>query len=288
MSSTADSGRDGAPTTHVKSTTLAASHEGTQTCRTHPQDSAPAPTDQTMEGNARVELNHVSRSAQTDSDLAADEECGESDAAATIVRVFLLKTVCFPPHQCVLEHAAMESLPGTGPVAFESASRIEQEYGVFAKDSLIEPHDHGEFQIPLTNPNGITCVLQAGEMLGEATEATVVQPEESEASEVKIIGASENPASVQRWEKQRQEKLKETVGDVDLPDEEKEAFQALLARHHRAFCLEEGERGEMDLIRMEIDTGGAHSRKQRVPRLPFALRQVVAKQLGDMQRQGVI
>ena len=69
------------------------------------------------------------------------------------------------------------------------------------------------------------------------------------------------------------------IGDLELPPAEQEAFQSFLAAHHHAFCLEEGERGETDLIRMEIDTGDAHPRKQRVRRLPFALRRVVARQL---------
>ena len=89
-------------------------------------------------------------------------------------------------------------------------------------------------------------------------------------------------------EELRKEKLKEVIGELDLPQEEKEAFQSFLVKHHRAFCLEDGERGETELIRMEIDTGDAHPRKQRVRRLPFALRQVVAQQLRDMQEQGVV
>lgn len=58
--------------------------------------------------------------------------------------------------------------------------------------------------------------------------------------------------------------------------------------HHHAFSLEDGERGETDLIQMDIDTGDAHTRKQRARQLPFALRQVVAQQLEEMQARGVI
>ena len=91
------------------------------------------------------------------------------------------------------------------------------------------------------------------------------------------------------WERCRQEKPREAIGELDLPDEEKETFQTFLTHHHRAFCLEHGERGETDLICMEIDTGGdAHLRKQRVQRLPLALRQIVAQQLKDMQEQGAL
>ena len=54
------------------------------------------------------------------------------------------------------------------------------------------------------------------------------------------------------------------------------------------FSLGEGERGETDLIEMEIDTGNAMPRRQSARRMPFAVRQGVAKQLDQMQRNGVI
>ena len=50
------------------------------------------------------------------------------------------------------------------------------------------------------------------------------------------------------------------------------------------FSLEEGE-GETDLIEMEIDTGDAAPKRQSAWRMPFAVRQEVAKQ---MQDNGVI
>lgn len=47
-------------------------------------------------------------------------------------------------------------------------------------------------------------------------------------------------------------------------------------------------RGETDIIQMEINTGDASPRAQPTRRLPFALRQEVARQLNNMQRDGVI
>ena len=89
-------------------------------------------------------------------------------------------------------------------------------------------------------------------------------------------------------EELRKTKLKEAIGELNLPREEKETFQSFLRQHHHAFTLKDGECGETDLIQMEIDTGNAHPKKQRARRLPFALRQVVAHQLREMQDQGVI
>jgi len=52
--------------------------------------------------------------------------------------------------------------------------------------------------------------------------------------------------------------------------------------------LEDDERGETDVVMMEIDTGEAQPKRQSVQRTPFAARQEIAKQLGEMQAQNVI
>ena len=57
---------------------------------------------------------------------------------------------------------------------------------------------------------------------------------------------------------------------------------------HQAFCLEDGERGETDLVQLEIDTGDAPPKQQCPRRIPFVLREEVSKQLKKMQGSGVI
>ena len=61
-----------------------------------------------------------------------------------------------------------------------------------------------------------------------------------------------------------------------------------MADHHQAFSVEDGERGETDLVQMEIDTGDSAPVKQPVRRMPLSVRQEVARQLRDMQKNGVI
>ena len=78
------------------------------------------------------------------------------------------------------------------------------------------------------------------------------------------------------------------LGEPDLPTPEKKLLCQFLTENHLAFSLEKGERGETDLIQMEIDTGDATPRKQPVRRMPFAARSEVARQLKDMQENGVI
>ena len=89
-------------------------------------------------------------------------------------------------------------------------------------------------------------------------------------------------------EQERQEKLRKVLKEPDLPDQEKETLLTFLAAYHRVFSLEDGERGETDLIRMDIDTGDAAPKKQSVRRIPFNLRQEVARQVAKMQKDGVI
>ena len=87
----------------------------------------------------------------------------------------------------------------------------------------------------------------------------------------------------------RKEKLRAMfVDDIDLPIPEKEIFCQLIMDHHEAFCLSETERGETDLLEMEIDTGEAPPKKQRPRRMSFVVRQEVSKQLRKMQETGVI
>ena len=70
--------------------------------------------------------------------------------------------------------------------------------------------------------------------------------------------------------------------------QDKDRLRQLLLGHHQAFAVEEGDRGETDLIQMTIDTDDAPPRRQPVHRTPFAVRTEVARQLREMQSQGVI
>ena len=45
------------------------------------------------------------------------------------------------------------------------------------------------------------------------------------------------------------------VDDTDLPIPEKGPLRQLIMDHHEAFCMSETERGETDLLEIEIDTG---------------------------------
>ena len=71
---------------------------------------------------------------------------------------------------------------------------------------------------------------------------------------------------------------------------QEETFQLskLLMRYHEVFSLEDGERGETNLVEFKIATGDAIPKRQAVRRIPFAARQEIADQLEKMQASRVI
>ena len=87
----------------------------------------------------------------------------------------------------------------------------------------------------------------------------------------------------------RKEKLKESVGVLELlTSSQQQKFIDFLTKHHNVFALEEYEGGETDLVEMEIVTGDAHPRRCAPRRVPFALREEMARQIDHMQAAGVI
>ena len=63
----------------------------------------------------------------------------------------------------------------------------------------------------------------------------------------------------------------ELIEEPNLPEEGRRTLLEFLANNHKAFCLEENERGETDLVQFEIDTGDAAPKKLPVRRMPFTV-----------------
>ena len=122
-----------------------------------------------------------------------------------MVRVCLLHTVRVPPRQRVL--AQVESNLTAGPVIFEPDDRVEQLWGAHTEDAVVEVSDEGSIQVPLVNPTGFTVTIQAKEILGHATEASIVSDQDVSSPEVKVLTARMTSREVSMQEKQRQEKL---------------------------------------------------------------------------------
>lgn len=105
--------------------------------------------------------------------------------------------------------------------------------------------------------------MQAGKQLGRVSPVSIVEVEGTETLVGRVLSARGDPQQAASQVKSCKAKLIQEVGELDLPEKEREAFRAFLTSHHHAFSLQDGERGETDLILMEIDTRDAHPRKQR-------------------------
>ena len=213
---------------------------------------------------------------------------------------------------------------GTGytPWLVECASRLKAVAELEAEDAVVLPAIDGAAQITLSNWSGFTQFVDGGTIIGVAQPVTVEVPtcltpaemdDHSTASygnpqprPVEQRDSEEEPQGQDTGEQQlewarvhriteeqsdldsRIRTLDSWFGGVELHSETKEQLLCLLREHNKAFSLEEGERGETDLIEFQIDTGDTTPLRQRARRMPFAVRKEVARQLHAMQETGVV
>ena len=152
------------------------------------------------------------------------------------------------------------------------------EKGLQVDRAIFRPDNSGVAIIRLTNPTGYSCKVTEGLNLGVAEEITLISPctedrSSQAAAQMFTPGAivKQITSGSKKW---RRDEIRKIYRDsLDLPSAERDTFCQFLMDHHQAFSMEEGERGETDLVEMEIDTGGSAPKSQRPRRMPFAVRQ---------------
>lgn len=89
--------------------------------------------------------------------------------------------------------------------------------------------------------------------------ATTLESEDKNTANVKKVTSEESDSS-------KKGALKELLAEVcpTLMTQDKETFVQLLSDVVHAFALEEGERGETDMIQMTIETGNSPPKRQPV------------------------
>ena len=179
--------------------------------------------EQTPRGDAVVP-QRVDEAVQTEVGMLETEEQDDVGSVVPTVRVCLLQTVWVPPQQCVVTRVTSNSKPLADLLVFEPNEEVQQECGILMEDSLLHPSEDGTIQVTLTNPTGITQVMEAGEMMGHVTEAMVVCAEEEEISPVRIMSARRDTEWACARERSRQLKLREIIGDLELPPAEQDRF----------------------------------------------------------------
>ena len=236
-----------------------------------------------------VDGNHLRDATVPEALLEPAPNSQGSDAVVPMVRVYLIQPVRVAPRQSLVVPVQMEEgWYRAGPLFLQQDEELLS-LQLSADEALLQPDANRRCHAVLTNLSGSTQHLEPGKILGQVEQVEVEEVPSTEAAESLSVTLNVTSfAESQPWEEvQRKEKLKQALTEPDLPDEEKCALLDFLASHHDVFSLG-GERGETDLIEMEIDTGDALPRRQSARKMAFAVRQQVAKQLYQMQRNGVI
>ena len=126
-----------------------------------------------------------------------------------LVSVSLVKNVNLLPHQSVVAQVQCNQKAVT--CFIEEAQGLQQETGVLCEATLTQSDDNGLAKLILSNTNGYSCCVRAGEMVGVSQVVSLV---ESEPPETESSRLPPEPASVYTLLSQsvRGQLLRELVG----------------------------------------------------------------------------
>lgn len=207
----------------------------------------------------------------------------DADALVPTVRVCLVQSLRLPPNQGAVVPVRCEG----NVEQFQQPLLVVAEQdldGLIVDSAVIMPPKDGITQIVVRNDSGFTQKLDEGAILGmvESAEVIDVCPSMETTDSVTVNRLNSSNQGL------REERLLTTLKLPTLPPDELQQLKEFLVDHHDVFSLEEGERGETGIVQLEIDTGDAPPRRQPPRRMPFVVRQEVAKQLKQMQKAGVV
>ena len=197
------------------------------------------------------------------------------------------------PDRCVMAEVELSGNGVTGTLLLEPEPQFKREQGVVVPDVLVSPPSEGTTGVVLTNQSGFTQRLEAGTTLG-TLEAVDWEEEVERQNDMVAAGVegccgdeSSEDASVKVWmagsegvgdgldrKHKLREMLKGQIGGLVLSVEEKEELCEML-EFDDVFSVEDGKRGETDLVEFSIGTGDAVLKRQPPRRVPFAVRKEV-------------
>ena len=214
------------------------------------------------------------------------------------VRVRLIQDVRILPYQSSTVKVQLDGvhqIPKNTPLLLEADSTLWDEVNVQLVNALVQPADHSTALVRLDNYSGISQKMESGRQIGIAQSVEVVahmkKTYNGNCSNSLCLGSVVGNVTSPDNEGRKQkliEHLVSKISDSFLSEEEQDRLLSVIGDYHDVFSLNEGERGETDLVEMNIDTGEAAPTRQAVRRLPFAVRQEVAQQLKEMQDSDVI
>ncbi|XP_064398966.1 uncharacterized protein LOC135345475 [Halichondria panicea] len=208
-----------------------------------------------------------------------------------VVRVKLVESLSVPPLRCVPARVELEGEEGLqGPFVVEDLD-LDSPQPIQLADSLFDTVGLNEvFRVMLENHTGFTQRIEKDTQVGLASEAHQVMEEESEPQKEPPKSDDDVVIRMITSDEERRKYLASILVDEGqgLRWQDKDKLYSLLMVNHSVFALDKDERGETDLIQMEIFTNETTPKRQPVRRTPFAVRGEVARQLREMQENGVI
>ena len=217
----------------------------------------------------------------------ADRKREQRKAMVPAVSVSTVKTVHVLPHQSIVAEVGVP--PSTGPLLLEHDCTLEESTGLQLEDTLIHPDKQGLAYTIFSNPTGCSSFVNAGTIIGRAVEVEIIEGTEPNSRMTKPEdGKSPTVRSVQLTSDRKRKLLDLINRSTLLNKKQTQELEDFISNHHAAFSLNDLERGETNLLDMEIHTGEETPRRVAARRMPFAVRQEVARQLCNMQEAGVI
>ena len=270
--------------------------------RQNPTSSFTAQSENSPPATSNPESHDSSSSSSSTETPGSTEPSVTTEAKVPAVRVNLVQSVHLLPHQSQVVEVSLDCKEDLRQPLLLDGTKLS--CGVGVDTSLINTDEDGRALTVLSNHTGCSVTVDEGSSLGVAVPVEPVEPAQG-GFQLPEPGSKSRPSSPSqptltaeptrvsrlhskpdRW---RKKKLAESVGPTDiLSSEQRRELIDFLGQHHAAFALEELERGETDLVEFNIEIGGADPRRCAPRRMPFAVREEVARQLKNMQEAHVI
>ena len=171
-------------------------------------------------------------------------------------------------------------------VLFEPVAQLAELTGLITEEGLLPREKEPELFI--TNPGTHPICLEKGQYVGDISAIDWVQQIED--------SSDDNPSTVYHLANQetaiteRHHRLLQLLesGCWNIPPEAKHQLQSLVVQFEDVFAVEDSELGRAHDVTHTINTEDNPPIKQRPRRVPFALRDEVARMVDKMLEQGVI
>ena len=216
----------------------------------------------------------------------------EADAIVPMVTVRLIKSLHLPSHQGAIISVNLITCSKEAPVHVDPLHPVCLESSKYNDSLSIEgtllcPDASGQAHVVVKNSSGYTEFLEEGTDIGLATPVTVVEC--SKETDAELVGV--NIVHTGEEDEERKAQLAKCIA-IECPEvteeEERRELLDVVTGYHKVFSLSSFEREETDLVEFKIDTGEARPRKLPLRRMPFTVREEVARQVQQMQDIGVI